>query len=283
MVEQHFSLTEQRLKLLAKTLLVSNCYRYMRTGSETSLTVEVVRSPRSHVLSMFMQCAFDEKWGVVTTKGTAFPRSHLRSNFYADFGTWVRFFYTRGEAGTLGPDGDFNCYNPINLQVRQTVCHRPAVRRPVVDFGPHHIFPATHLHPATYNVSAHEAVANLELPHVVVVIAEAYAEGWCVLHYQLTAVLPEYCRLSSAATNKFGCITMGRDELHESHGVPPHSVANVSDAVLKEIDAITAKDAVLYRAAAARFLVEASRVEAETKQTFVCAAVRARLIHASTH
>ena len=115
---------------------------------------------------------------------------------------------------------------------------------------------------------------------MVVIIMEAYAEGWCVLHYQLTAALPAYCSVSSTTADPRGCITMGADELHEAHGAPPHSISNVSDATIKEIDAITAKDAVLYRAAVALFLLAANRVETETGQTFVCAAVRARLIHA---
>ena len=73
----------------------------------------MLRSPRAHVYSQFLQCKHDE-WGLRVTNGTGFPRSGLDTDGFA---RWIQHF--RG--GRWRRDGvidDFGCYNPHNMQAK---------------------------------------------------------------------------------------------------------------------------------------------------------------------
>ena len=72
--------------------------------------VSILRSPREHVLSQYLECRYDE-WGKRTTNGTGFPLNG--TNVIAGFKTWLSHFSSPEWRPSRG---DFNCYNPINMQ-----------------------------------------------------------------------------------------------------------------------------------------------------------------------
>ena len=80
----------------------------------------VLRAPRAHVISQFLECRYD-KWGIKVTKQTAFPREGTDP---ADFKLWLKHFAQGWEPSM----GDFNCYNPTNMQARDSRDSRGAWR-----------------------------------------------------------------------------------------------------------------------------------------------------------
>ena len=80
--------------------------------------------------------------------------------------------------------------------------------------------------------------------------APAIADGsaacaQCLFHFVHAARLPHHCRscasFVAAAENRADARLMP----HVDHGVPPHSVGTLSEASLRELDAITTVDAAL--------------------------------------
>jgi hypothetical protein len=71
----------------------------------------MIRSPKSHVYSMFLECKYDT-WGIETTRGSKFPRDNSTTS--AGFEEWLDHFQLH--------NNDFNCYYPRNLQTRRMGC-----------------------------------------------------------------------------------------------------------------------------------------------------------------
>ena len=72
--------------------------------------VAMLRAPRDHVLSQYLECRYDA-WGKRMTRGTGFPLNG--TNEGAGFKSWLAHF----SSPKWRPwHGDFNCYNPINMQ-----------------------------------------------------------------------------------------------------------------------------------------------------------------------
>ena len=85
--------------------------------------VTLLRSPRAHVYSQYLECRFDD-WGKKVTKGTAFP---ARGAIEAGFERWLDHFLGRSRG--LGWEGAYRCYNPWNMQSRALTCHSCAKDR----------------------------------------------------------------------------------------------------------------------------------------------------------
>ena len=63
----------------------------MATAQSITLHMTMVRSPRAHILSMFLECAYDA-WGRKVTANTMFPRS---GNVAVDFEAWLVILHFR--------------------------------------------------------------------------------------------------------------------------------------------------------------------------------------------
>lgn len=220
--------------------------------------VTMLRSPREHVLSQYLECRFDG-WGQNVTRGKHFPKSS--SDFYLDFERWVHHFASRGLMGTTGPPNDFGCYNPINFMTRQLACSRPGA----AEVGPNH-----HL-PDPSNITLRVAMDNLRRVDAFG-LTELYEASWCVLAHKLHGTLPGECKHDCQAERG----AAKKAFTHVTHGVPPHSVSSVPAAVLREVDAITATDIDLYRIGVILFLAEVSQLEARYSTTIICPAELSR-------
>lgn len=221
------------------------CFGMLYQSVSHTVHVTFLRSPRSHVLSQYLECRF-ARWGLTQTNGTAFPRSS--DNFYLDFAAWLRIYASGRELGTEGSQAAFNCYNPINMMTRQLSCSRPET--------PHWILPDP------WKTSAETALEHMSKLEVVG-ITELYAESLCLALYKITKVLPAECHQEGDK-----CV---KPNMHKiTHDLPEHNVAMASEEAINDLDSITQMDSEVYRAGVRRFLYEIKQIEKQTNTTILC-------------
>ena len=237
----------------------------------------MLREPRGHVFSQFLECRFDPSWGTTMTRYTGFPWSGTVTH---DFEAWLDHFGTNWTAKS----GDFNCYNPWNMQARILTCveddqHAARERPERLDALPktshaHHVFDDA--------LASTKPNTTVALTHMYatqfVGITELYQESWCLLQYMLHGKLPdEGCGCGRKAATAW--ISMratvkkhaGREgEVHEDHSVPIHNVTALPASVLAKMDAITEVDQHVFRSAALRLIQQVQKVEAETGRRLLC-------------
>jgi len=225
----------------------------------------MLRSPRAHVMSQFLECKYDW-WGKMVTQNTSFPRT-LEDTL--GFAVWLDHFWPprdydcdcedMGDCDCFRED-DFNCYNPHNMQSRSLTCSGTG------PYNSHHVAPDTGIVP-----SAQEAVANLGKIEWVGIV-ELYEESLCLFFYKVEGRLRDHC----------ACRKDNPERHHNDHGVPPHNVENQARAVLDLVDRITAVDQVVYRAAAHRVVNELRVLEKKAGVRIICPE-RMEALRAATH
>ena len=230
---------------------LEDCYSGVFVPGETH--VALLRSPRAHVLSQFVECR-DDSWGRKMTKNTDFPRG---GSLLSDLDVWLESF---PENGTNR--GDFECYNPTNMQTRQLTCSTPVswdrLRYPQKN-TPHHV--GTRV--GTLNVSL--AIHNLATLQVVGV-TELYAEFVCLLEYTTRGYVHNDCSCDDNGSLR----SLAHEKEHLTHGVGPHRVEALTPATLAHIDALTTLDRKLYSAAAQLFFQQAAAAERAVRHPFLC-------------
>jgi len=239
------------------------CFPPHRKGDAFHLMM--LRSPRAHVMSQFLECKYDW-WGKLVTQNTSFPRT-LDDDL--GFAVWLDHFWPprayecdcddMANCDCLRED-DFNCYNPHNMQARSLTCTGTG------PYHSHHVAPDTGIVP-----SAQEAVANLGKIEWVGIL-ELYDESLCLFFYKVEGRLRDHC----------ACAQNNPERHHDSHGVPPHNVENQAKAVLDLVDRITAVDQVVYRAAAHRVVNELRVLEKKAGVQIICPG-RMEALKRSTH
>jgi len=232
---------------------------YKKVPSGVHMTV--LREPRAHVLSQYVECRSDE-WGKrsVAAYHTNYkhklhlPRFPKFGKLYDDFDEWVDHFATLGENGTRGHLGCFNCYNPINMQTRYMSLN--ATEKP----APHFV-PSLKLYQREYAGSSFKrAKKNLGRLEVVGLM-EKFRESLCLAAYAATDALPEHC------LDKERRCSDGR--LYD-HGVKHHDLALVKPTTLAKIDSITKEDTWLYAYAKRLFHHQIERVRKQTGVNLMC-------------
>jgi hypothetical protein len=213
----------------------------------------MLRSPRAHVMSQFLECKYDW-WGKAVTQNTAFPHS-LDDDL--GFAVWLDHFWPpraydcdcadMADCDCLRED-DFNCYNPHNMQSRSLTCSGTG------PYNSHHVAQDTGIVP-----SAQEAVANLGKIEWVGIV-ELYDESLCLFFYKVEGRLRDHC----------ACERSNPERHHNDHGVPPHDVESQAKAVLQLVDRITAVDQVVYRAAVHRVVNELRVLEKKAGVQILC-------------
>jgi hypothetical protein len=161
-----------------------------------------LRSPRDHVYSQYLECKYDH-WGIEQTNGTNFPRDY---DDVSGAKIWIDYFQNWKIT-----DGDFNCYNPINMETRVLTCNNNQVdlRHEINIYDDE-------------NSKKREELAIQHLESVDWVgLTELYHESWCVLMYQLNHTMPIKC----------GDCT-DRDDLHV-HDV--HFVRKITNDIINNL------------------------------------------------
>ena len=232
-----------------------------------ALKLTLLRSPRAHVYSEYLECRYDG-FGKRATAGTDFPRS---GSAVDGFEAWLDHFLAEDGRRGLGEEGAFGCYNPHNMQARALTCHKQPRSNPASD--------SLHRPSLAASLTPPLESALLTLSRLVDLagVVEMYAETWCLLEMRLTGRLPRRCEADCAASEDIedAATSSGSDgHAHVTHGVPPHDWRQLPTRVVRKIDSLTAVDAPLYAAAASGFLAAIADAEATSGKTILCAARR---------
>lgn len=163
-----------------------------------------------------------------------------------DFETWLKHFQSLSP-NMVGPQYDFNCIDPRNVQARHMSCDKAPNPQ------------ANHALQIPPNLT--RAIENT-YDATFVGITEFYHESICMLQFRRTGALGDGCRCdaneNAAAIHQWN-----------THGVPKHSSDFVGD-IKSMVDNFTTLDAVLYRVALDRFVNDIAIAERIAGRRFLC-------------
>jgi hypothetical protein len=200
----------------------------------------ILRSPRTHVLSQYFECASSDDW-IFAAKGQV---ERIPKTFQEYVRSWALWQEQGNVSGYWEYSSDvLECYRPISLQAMRYTCAGPF------------IWPAS--------INSTEAVANM-MDTEYVGIVEAYQESLCLFHAKLTGALPSFCDCSNATA------WASYQHQSESHGETPHSLTDYAADVIADIDTLTHADRILYMAAVKRFEEDVRGVETHFGTKILC-------------
>lgn len=187
----------------------------------------IFREPRMHVYSQFLECKYDS-WFVNMVPD---KEKYLLETVT----TWLKHF----EGGE--EKSDMRCYHPYNMQARTLTCSVPG------SDGSHHYM---------HDINLKEALHNLQTLFFVGLV-ERYQASVCVFAAKVNTMnyLPPFCNCSDEQSWK----TFKQHKI--THGVPPHSIRNLTKEDVRLIDEMTQLDAAVYRKAKEIFERDVSKVE----------------------
>jgi len=203
------------------------------------------REPMAHVYSQFLECKY-----------SVFGQDHVPEServHLENVTTWLKHFSGGAERN------DLNCYHPYNMQTRVMTCKnsRPDFLGVPGDGDSHHY---------TQEPSIDKALSNLKSLFFFG-LTEHYQASLCLFHaktHDKKSPLPTFCNCTNeSAWNAF-------PEHRISHGVPSHSVDDLSQEDKRLIEELTQMDAELYREASEIFTQEISEVERSFDVKLVC-------------
>lgn len=207
-----------------------------REGLHNDGIVTMLRNPREHVLSQFVECA-DDSWG---KKIVPKDKRHLLK----DFGTWVQHFTFNFTTDDLG------CYHPFNMQTRAFLCESHL----------HHLTDEADLKQTTDLGRALQRMNSTFF----VGLAEYYQESLCLLYEKVTSELPDWCNCEDIELwSKYV-------PQHESHKTRSHNIAELTSKELDMVDQLTELDRKLYIEAQRRFLRDVEAVEGKHHIRVMC-------------
>eukprot|EP00854_Cymbomonas_tetramitiformis_P017659 gene17659-21040_t len=217
------------------------CHRLTRIIPASRQAV-LVRSPRKHVFSQFLECKYD-KWGQRQTKGTGFPGFGRFETTGAGFEEWLAHFVNDSTASK----GDYKCYNPWNLQTRFLACiglqHGPPVSDPRVAVP----------------------VAVTMLDHIGFVgIADYYDASICAYEFFVAG--------TTRCTCKEGRLLHPDDYVQAriTHRVPRHSLNDLTKVQTQLINKLTVLDDIVYTHALAKFRSFIKHIEKKSGVNLLC-------------
>uniref|UniRef100_A0A7S3YXJ2 Uncharacterized protein n=1 Tax=Lotharella globosa TaxID=91324 RepID=A0A7S3YXJ2_9EUKA len=217
----------------------------------------MLREPRSHVLSMFFHCTYNQPNeelhpnSALKAENSDLPRFHSRNDTslsearkkeldFKAFDLWLEHFNSSWKLD----DGYYGCYQPSNMQSRYLTCAESGWTHS------HGVGSMEMLKPDLD--AAKETLNNMFFFG----IKEEYHTSLCLYAYQSTGDFPESCE----------CGFKGK-ELKSSealHGIPPHSTDDLNAKQIKQIDALTGVDVQLYQYATALFWERVAFAEARS-------------------
>mmetsp|Transcript_100889 Transcript_100889/g.314519 ORF Transcript_100889/g.314519 Transcript_100889/m.314519 type:complete len:375 (+) Transcript_100889:161-1285(+) len=214
----------------------------------------MVREPRAHVFSQFLFCHQGSESEMTGVKNlTEWLQEWVRlqaegkvvGNFANDNGAHNDINLQKYVIFTGLP---FKCYNPINLQTHHLTCDYPFE------------YP-------TKAASAEVAIRNMQ-EATFVGITEFYQESMCVFHSMALKFLPGYCDCrNQTAWKSFQGTHTAFHSVQSNSGL---MLVNQPAEVLATMDALTRKDAQLYKAALKRFRQDALDVEEAFNTSIIC-------------
>jgi len=223
--------------------------------------VVMLRHPRAHVLSQYSFCKTSADRG---------PKQ-IQELMPATLEAWLWHWKSLRASGEASRDFSgknsehnppwcsstpFGCYNPVDLQSHRMSCERP--------------------HSYTKESDDIAAIRNMQAAYFLGLV-EAYHESLCLLYAKVHGgTVPEWCDCKNSAqwrrTSWSHSISHGAAHLNES---------DVGPEILADVDALTAKDQLLYAAAVRRFVQEVREIEVKSGTTILCEATAHKLTQLS--
>jgi len=232
----------------------------MARHSADSVNVVFLRSPRTQILSTFLECTYDE-WGIFNTghynehvdgvfnkTGKRLPRFPRTGNQEADFQYWLDHF-VQLSPDKVGGEHDFRCVDPRELQTRHMSC----------SLGPVPYKNDWVNHALKDPPDLARALRNNQAAHLLG-ITDLYDASACMMFYRLTGLLTEGCACSDSAPVAWTKVT---------HGVPSHS-DEMTYRAQRTADMLSKLDGPLYKNGLLRFLCDIRAFEAHLNQQVLC-------------
>lgn len=214
-------------------------------GVALNKTLVLLRSPRYHVYSQFLECKYDPYF-LARTKGQKFPRGTDLSKPVEGFEEWLKHV-------SAGRD-DYKCYHPRNMQTRYMSC---AGSQSLSNVGESELKKALNM---TKNIGF-------------LGISDHYTISVCAFEVFVSAAGTTKCYCANSTSSM---TTKKSAQEHISHGVPNHSIKDLTSVHLQLIDNLTTLDDKLYKTALERFWIDVDRASKKS-------GVDLRCPHAGTH
>jgi len=208
---------------------------YKQYFSPSSFNFVFLREPCKHVYSQFLECKYDP-WGKNQTAHTSFPRDSKDADGMRE---WVNFFYDDWHP----EKGDFNCYNPWNMQTRYLAL-----------WDTHHLSTILHKEPSV--ATAESNLRSLDFVGCV----DYFKESMCALNFVLNGTLFEGCLCNENEANL----------IHETHQVPKHSIEDLDETTIARIKNMTTSDEKLYKRFVKSFLWKILKLEEDLNVVIMC-------------
>lgn len=181
-----------------------------------AINMVLLRRPRDHIVSMFLECRYRHGLRVGLGRNPYFRAAIERHNDTEEgLLAWLSTFIG-------GNPHSLPCYDPRNLQTRAMSCSSHGA-------GASHAF--------TPNVSLVAALHNLNTVDVVGV-TEAFDESVCLLRQRIDGVLPQYC-----------CGIRDGGLHRNQHIASGLSASTLSENAIAHVDTVTALDHELHAVA----------------------------------
>ena len=273
------SVRSEMLRLVRPVGGAEQCYPPFAHASRVN--VIFFREPRGHVLSQYLHGAYAGK--AAKRRAAGFP--HVDGDDIAGLARWAAHF----ARGWTPAAGDFLGYNPLNMMARTLTCRD---ERWNCDYITSCDAPCAH-HVGQDAADATPPLgAALAAVHTAdfVGVLELLPEALCLFEYRATGALPASCRCAEGgggADDGGGEPSRGRAHVMNARSQRSRAKkVTMTDAppeVLADVDAITAVDAKVYRAAVLRLLCDIRALEEAAGARVLCPARLAKLRAATSY
>ena len=269
------SVRSEMLRLVRPVGGAEQCYPPFAHASRVN--VIFFREPRGHVLSQYLHGAYAGK--AAKRRAAGFP--HVDGDDIAGLARWAAHF----ARGWTPAAGDFLGYNPLNMMARTLTCRD---ERWNCDYITSCDAPCAH-HVGQDAADATPPLgAALAAVHTAdfVGVLELLPEALCLFEYRATGALPASCRCADGgggADESGGEPSRGRAHVMNARSQRSRAkkvtMADAPPEVLADVDAITAVDAKVYRAAVLRLLCDIRALEEAAVARVLCPAREAARRH----
>jgi hypothetical protein len=240
-------------------------------------TVTMVRSPRSHAISMYMHCQFSAEqktnFKIKEQNRNIFPlkgEDMKKEDVIRGFDNWLDYMLNMDDTKFINTIDSFDCYTPWNLQSRMMTCN--------IKSKHHH--GAQIIRKGYYN-EQFQKDNNIHIPKIepdwddvkdiilsnkmaFIGLTEHYKESVCIIHYIHSKTMPSHC----------DCTTQQQQQTklqNRTHGVPHLlDVSDLSLSTLRKIDEITKVDVMTYQLSQKIFNETLQLVESESGIKLIC-------------
>lgn len=253
--------------------------------------ITLLRAPRQHVLSQYAECGWSHfgrkhtaAYAVLVPDAPPFPGANASHGLRA----WLAHFADDG--WTYGGSGDWDCYNPSNMQARALTCggeefeegnatsrkrRRATAEGYVAASLAGHRSNAHHVKYRGVGVApplARALEALEKTDHVG--LTELYHESLCLLVFRIDGKLPPGCACDAERRPPHE---------HQDKGVPRHGLSDLDADTTRLADALTAVDAPLYITGLRRVLRDLGDLEVCSGTRVLCASARDALRDATAY